>query len=72
MMCCAPEESLLTNHQRSTFPTPRQSQTSMARTKQSKENLEANDLTRFGNLPTSLGQKGEDFIQKTTLQELQR
>ena len=32
---------------------------------------EANDLTRFGKLPTSSGQKGEDLIQTTELQGLQ-
>ena len=35
----------------------------MTRTKILKRKLETNDLTRFGNLPMSSGQKGEDIIQ---------
>ena len=48
-----------------------QSCTSIARTQIQREKVRTNDLTSFDNLPVSLEQKGEDFIQPTELQELQ-
>ena len=50
---------------------PSQSRTNIARTQNTKEKARTTNLTRFGNLPTLSGQKGEDLIQPTELQRLQ-
>jgi len=49
-----------TDHPRSAFPTPRQSKTNMVRTEIQKRRRETNYSTRFSNVPTSSGQKGEN------------
>jgi len=50
---------------------PSQLQTNISRTQIQREKMRTLDLTRFDNLPTSMGQKGEDLIQSTKLQGLQ-
>ena len=48
------------------------SQTNITRTKQPREKMRINNVTRFANLLTSLGQKDEDLIQPIELQWLIR
>jgi len=48
--------------------TPSQSRSNITRIQIQKEKARINNLTRFGNLLTSSGQKGEDLIQPIELQ----